>query len=211
MKLRRIVADLSGRSHHRAVGVLLAQIDAAIAGVELAAALVDGRTSPPAARAEMAEVEHTGDAQRAALVSELSAALTTPIDREDLFRLSRSVDDVLDNLRDYVRETDLYAVDVVAADRQLLDTVGEGLRSLRTAVRHIVSRPTEVTTAALVTRKRAGRVRALYQSAMAELLSGQLDTMVLKRRELLRRLDLVGLRLGECADALSDAMLKRSH
>ncbi|MEK8145676.1 hypothetical protein NKH18_43240 [Streptomyces sp. M10(2022)] len=33
----------------------------------------------------------------------------------------------------------------------------------------------------------------------------------LRRRELLRRLDVVGLRLGESAAVLSDAMLKRSH
>ena len=38
----------------------------------------------------------------------LAGVLVTPVDREDLFRLSRSIDDVLDNLRDFVREWDLY-------------------------------------------------------------------------------------------------------
>jgi hypothetical protein len=46
---------------------------------------------------------------------------------------------------------------------------------------------------------------------VASLFEQEVSTELLKRRELLRRLDVVGLRLGECADALSDAMLKRSH
>ncbi|TDU87996.1 hypothetical protein EV138_1535 [Kribbella voronezhensis] len=69
----------------------------------------------------------------------------------------------------------------------------------------------EATMTTLAVRKCAGRVRQLYQSSVADLFEQEVSTDLLKRRELLRRLDVVGLRLGECADALSDAMLKRSH
>ena len=65
--------------------------------------------------------------------------------------------------------------------------------------------------ATLAARKQAGRVRQLYQAALADLFRAELSTDTLRRRELLRRLDVIGLRLGESADALSDAMLKRSH
>ena len=57
----------------------------------------------------------------------------------------------------------------------------------------------------------AGQVRRLYQQKLAELLNEPLDNETLKRRELLRRLDVVGLRLGEAADALADGVLKRSR
>jgi hypothetical protein len=67
----------------------------------------------------------------------------------------------------------------------------------------------EAAEAALAAHKRTGRVRHLYAQGLAELLSGEVTAPVLKRRELLRRLDVVGLRLAECADALADAMLKR--
>jgi uncharacterized protein len=48
---------------------------------------------------------------------------------------------------------------------------------------------------------------------MAALLAeGQeVTTEVLRRRELLRRVDVTGLRLAEAADALSDGAVKRSH
>jgi hypothetical protein len=211
MGLRRLVDDLSGRSHHHALDALVAQLDAALDGVALAARMTGGELTPGAARAAMVDVEHRGDERRAALVAELSAALTTPIDREDLYRLSRSIDDVLDNLRDLVRETDLYEASPVVEDLAALTAVTEGLELLRAAVGHLPGDAADVITATLAVGKRAGRVRQLYQAAIADLLRGEVTTTVLKRRELLRRLDVVGLRLGECADALSDAMQKRSH
>lgn len=206
----RVVDDLTGRSHRRIVQILLAQVDAAVAGVDLARQATTGAIDSAPARNTMAQVEHAGDSQRAQLVVELSRTLTTPIDREDLFRLSRSVDDVLDNLRDYVREIDLYAVRPGPLAGDALAGLRDGLQQLRTAVSGLAGRPREVAAAALQVRKRGGRVRQLYQLAMTDLFAQKLSADLLKRRELLRRLDVVGLRLGECADALSDAMLKRS-
>ncbi|MGB9112968.1 MAG: hypothetical protein WCF24_09615 [Acidimicrobiales bacterium] len=40
-------------------------------------------------------------------------------------------------------------------------------------------------------------------------LTEEVTPEVLKRRELLRRLDIVGLRLGEATDTFSDALVKR--
>ncbi|MET7279933.1 DUF47 family protein [Kribbella sp. NPDC005582] len=211
MRIRRLYDDLTGRTHHRALEALRGQLGKAIDGVSLTARMVRGEIGPAEARAEMVDVEHDGDSLRAVLVGELSTALTTPIDREDLYRLSRSVDDVLDNLRDLVRETDLYGALPDTADSEILAAVAEGLALLQTAIGSVSRRPAEVTMTTLAVRKCAGRVRQLYQMAVAKLFEQELSTDLLKRRELLRRLDVVGLRLGECADTLSDAMLKRSH
>lgn len=211
MRFRRVLEDLSGRSQRRTVDILLAQLDVTLRGAEVATMMADGSLLPSAARAAMAEVEHQGDAQRGALVAELTAALTTPIDREDLYRLSRSVDDVLDNLRDLVRETDLYDMGGDAADLPSLTAIADGLRLLRRAAERLLDKPAEVREATLAARKQAGRLRQHYQIALAELFRGEISADTLKRRELLRRLDVIGLRLGESADALSDAMLKRSH
>ncbi|MDI1462795.1 DUF47 family protein [Catellatospora sp. KI3] len=210
MRLRRVLDDLAGRAPRRVLSIVVAQIDAALEGVALAVAVTIGELEPPLARLRIAEIEHVGDAHRGRLVAELGAALTTPIDREDLFRLSRSVDDVLDHLRDYVRETDLYGVRLDAGAVAMLEQVAIGLRELRRALDRLIERPAEAAEAALAAHKRSGRVRHLYAQALADLLSGDITAPVLKQRELLRRLDVVGLRLAECADALADAMLKRS-
>lgn len=210
-RVRRFVDDLSGRSQHRVIEALGEQIGAAVRGVELTVQMTRGEVSPSDARTLMSALEHSGDELRARLVAELATALTTPIDREDLYRLSRSVDDVLDNLRDLVRETDLYQVKPSPSDLDALNAISEGLEHLREGTRRLSRRPAEVTQSTLAARKCAGRVRQLYQSALSDLFQQALSIQLLKRRELLRRQDIIGLRLGECANALSDAMLKRSH
>lgn len=207
---RRVVDDLAGRSHHRVVVILQRQIDEAQAAVELATTVVVGTVPSVVGRARMGDIEHAGDDRRGELVVELATALTTPIDREDLFRLSRSIDDVLDNVRDYVREADLFGVPAVDGAEPALHAVGEGLALLRRALQQLTDRPPVVAELVLAARKRAGVVRRTYQEAMARLLSGEVTADVLRRRELLRRIDVVGLRLAECCDALADAMLKRS-
>lgn len=211
MGVRRVLADLTGRSQRRAVEVLIEQLAATVSGVRLAARMTAGELTPAQTRAGMVDVEHAGDALRMRLVSEISSALTTPIDREDLYRLSRSVDDVLDNVRDLVRETDLYQATPDPADTDALLAVADGLGHLRQALHDLIPSPGDVIGSVLAARKSAGRVRQHYQNSVAVLFSVELSSDVLKRRELLRRLDIVGLRLTECAATLSDAMQKRGH
>lgn len=203
--------DLRGRSARRVVDLVRGQIAVARSGAVLALATAAGETGRPEARARMAEVEHEGDAARAELVDTLRRVLATPIDREDLFRLSRSIDDVLDHLRDYVRETDLFGPGDLGFAAEPLRAVIDGLDELDGAVLKMLDDPGSVTVAVLATRKSCNRIRQLCQARLAELFSGPLRMETLRERELLARLDAVGRRLGEAADALADAMLKRSH
>ncbi|MER5621530.1 DUF47 family protein [Streptosporangium sp. NPDC002544] len=203
--------DLRGRSGRRVVGLVRSQVAVARAGAELARSTAAGEVERSAARARMAEVEHEGDEARAELVRILRRVLATPIDREDLFRLSRSIDDVLDQLRDYVRELDLFGPEDLRFAVEPLQAVIDGLDELEGAVLKMIDAPGSVTMAVLDTRKACSRVRQLYQARLAELFAEPLDMDTLRRRELLSRLDAVGRRLGEAADALADAMLKRSH
>lgn len=216
-RMGRAWDDLRGKSAARIVGLVRAQVAVARAGAVLALQAAEGRIDRAAARTRMGEIEHEGDAARAELVRALRGVLATPIDREDLYRLSRSIDDVLDHLRDYVRESDLFVPDgaatpVVQDDaRQALQAIVEGLDALDAAVAMVLDEPGGVTVAVLAARKACSRVRQHYQAGLAELFSGTFAMDVLRGRELLARLDAVGRRLGEAADALADAMLKRSH
>jgi hypothetical protein len=121
------------------------------------------------------------------------------------------VDDVLDNLRDLVRETDLFGMPGDPADLPALEAVREGLDALREAVAQLLDDPRRVQERALAARKAAGRVRREYQTAVARLFEQELTADTLRRRELLRRLDVIGLRLNAAAADLSDALLKRGH
>lgn len=210
-RVKGLVRKLAGSNEAELVASLHAQVGSALKGADLASAALTGRVSSDVARETMGEVEHEGDAFRADLITSLGHSLVTPFDREDLFRLSRSIDDVLDNLRDFVREYDLFGAPGGERFLPVLAAVSESLMCLGAAVTRIVAEPAGITRGALEAKKVGNQVRQAYQVALAELLEEPLSTDLVKARELLRRLDVVGLRLGDAADALADGAMKRSH
>ena len=210
-QLRQFVRNLTGGSDDVLVRHLLDQFDATSRGVELVRALAAGDISPAEGEGRMDALETAGDDARRALLVALRQTLAAPMDREDLNRVSRSVDDVLDNLRDLVREFRLYGF---VEEPLLRDGVGHlaaGLAKLRDATAVLMEQPEDTARHAAESKK--NDVRRSYQQAMAALLTAgdAVDTRLLRRRELLRRLDITGLRLAEAADALADGAVKRSH
>lgn len=210
-RLQRFARDLTGGNDVVLVGHLIDQLDATLQGVAIARALAGGEIDTADARAQLGKVESSGDDARRTLIAELSRTLVAPMDREDLFRLSRSVDDILDNLRDLAREFDLYDIPQEPLLADALANIEAGVLGLREAVECLVEEPGRASLRAAEAKK--NDVRASYQQAMAGLLApGQeVTTEVMRRRELLRRVDVTGLRLAEAADALSDGAVKRSH
>lgn len=207
----RFTHDMLGRSDRHLIEALIAQTRAAVAGIAIAQALSAARISTTAARDAIARVEHDGDNARAEVVAALSVSLTSPIDREDLYRLSRCIDDVLDSVRDFVREAHLYRATPDANVLPALDALEDGMMIMSRATAAILSDRRAVAPLMLAAKKAASRVRRCYQAELAALFSGALTMQVLKNRELLRRLDIAGLRLGEAADALGDALVKRGR
>jgi len=206
---------LSGRADADLISALRNQVAVAVEGAELVAALVDGTVTLEAARTRMEVVEHTGDARRAHLLTVLGSTLSPPVDREDLNRVSRSIDDVLDTLRDFVRESDLYQVADLSRYRELAAMVLVAIRTLDQAVVALSPGPPHLRDATLGARKAAGAIVRAYQYELATLLTGgipQTDVAeALKARELYRRLGDVGLRLGDAADGLADGAMKRGR
>ena len=205
--LRRLLRDFAGGTDRALADLVVAQITVAGAGAAVARAVVDGTLDAGTARIRMAEMEHEGDDLRAGLIDRLRRSVTSPIDREDLFRLSRSVDDVLDALRDFVRETHLFSVAPQPACVPVLDALAAGLSHLTEAVRLLPARPREAADRALSAKKSG--VRPAYQRAVCALLDQRLDTDLMKLTLLLGRLDVAGQQLAAAADALADGVVKR--
>lgn len=205
--MRRLARGISGAARDDLVDGLVGQLRATEQACDVALRLARGSVPASAAREEVAAVEHEGDAWRAHVVESLTRALTSYLDREDLFTYSRAVDDVLDNLRDFVREVDLYGVRPAPSWVGVLQEIRVGIRALRAATECLRRDVRRVSVAALAAKK--APVRGQYQLAMAALLAEPLTASTLRRREVLRRLDIVGLRLSEAADHLATAAIKR--
>jgi uncharacterized protein Yka (UPF0111/DUF47 family) len=210
-RIRRVVDDLSGRSYRTTLDHVVQQLDTCLLGAELARQAAAGALEIDVARVEMRDLEHLGDREKASVVGRLGTALTTPMDREDIVRLSRAIDDVLDNLRDFVRETHLYRIEGDTGVDEIFEAIVDGVAALRTGIDRLRADPQLSSSQAGRARGLSNQVRRLYLHRMAELFGGDLTMDVLTKRELFRRLDLVGQRLADAADALQDGLLKRSH
>lgn len=210
MRWSRLARELAGRSGGLYADLLAEQVKAAIDAAEvLQGAVTAGGDRALTVAADVAAIEQRGDDTRARLVQELSRALAPPLDREDLFRVSRSIDDVLDNLRDFARELQLYRPDDPAGFTPLLAATSQALGCLEAAVRCLDGSLSTVSRQAEIAKRKGNETRRLYEEALAALFARPLEMTVLRDRELLRRLDVVGLRLSEAVEALMDGVLKR--
>ncbi len=203
--------DLTRRGQAQLLANIVSQIDATMRAAALVDDVVSGELDAATAQEGLNPIAHTGEAARAELVMALSSAFVTPIDREDMFRLSRSIDDVLDNLRDFVREVRLFAPDETLSCRPLVAPVDTGLCDLRDAVLSMGHDGSLVEESVAAARSAGTAIRRGYEDAIAELFARPVTSEVLKQREMLRRLDVVGLRLSEAADVLADGWLKRGR
>ncbi|MDN5559004.1 MAG: DUF47 family protein [Ruaniaceae bacterium] len=194
-------------------GLLVHQIDVTLEGLAFALGAV---VAPPIgdaeeranARASIAEIEHEGDDARSELSRVMLSRVVTPLDREDLFRASRSIDDVLNNTRDFVREMTMWRATGGSSCENGLQEAVSSLEKLREAV--LLTDASEARNLCAAARKEAGKIRRSYQQGLKDLFAGELTMETLKTRDLLRRLDVIGLRLAEAADALLDGFIKRA-
>ncbi|HLI16586.1 MAG TPA: DUF47 family protein [Acidimicrobiales bacterium] len=210
-RLRFYVRDVAGRSGPALAAILVEHLGCALEGVQFAEEVVAGAHDRDDIEPQIRLIEQRGDELRQRLVAELSEAIVTPLDREDLFRLSRSIDDVLDNVRDFVREWRLYRPTSPRNLAAVLATLREGIEALSAGVGAIARNPASVGSSLLSAKHHANEVRRHFQREVATLFAEELSVELLKHRELLRRLDVVGLRFGEAVDVLFDALVKRGE
>jgi len=106
-----------------------------VEGAALLASLLDADGDRPAIAQRMRDIEHQADETTHEIVRRVNSTFVTPFDREDIYRLAASLDDVMD----YMEE----AVDLV-----LLYEIGE-LPSEFAAQVDVIQRATELTADAM--------------------------------------------------------------
>ncbi len=94
--------------------------------VEGGEALVEYMHKPSNRNAQaLREVEKNADEIRRILIDELNRTFVTPIDREDIFALSRALDDVLDYMYSVVNEMDILQVKPTGYLQEMADLLNE--------------------------------------------------------------------------------------
>jgi hypothetical protein len=190
---------------------LTGQLQVTARAVATASALAERRLTHDAAHAELTDMEHAGDSLRESLVTTLSRSLVTPIDREDIFRLSRSVDSILDSMRDYVRLQALLRPGDSFDPLPVLVEISAAVSELTLAVSSLeAGGGRKLTVRALAARKAAGRARRAFQYELARSCEFETSgTELVKWQALGFELVNAVEHIRQSSDALVDGAIKR--
>ena len=161
---------------------------------------------------QVTELEGEEDDLRRILIAQLNRTFVTPIDREDIFALSRAIDDVLDYANTTVDEMTLLQVEPNDYVRRMVSVLRDAAEELYRAVKHLKKHPTVANDHALRAKALENRAESIYREALSQLFSLAADVngivYVLKMREVYRHLSNAADRGDEAADIITDIVVK---
>lgn len=156
-------------------------------------ALIDYMQKPSKKNAaRVRALEKEADEVRRILIDELNRTFVTPIDREDLFALSRAIDDVLDYAYSTTNEMEILNVmpnDYLRAMAELLHNSAE---EINLAMERLEHHPNVAGDHAVRVKSIENRMETLYAEALAHLFDEPKDLKdvitMLKLREIYRHM-----------------------
>jgi len=149
------------------LALLVAQGEVSVAGMAAFDAWSHG--GGPDAAASVRSAQHTAYHARRELLAALQAALSSPVDQEDLYVLSERVDRILNRARSAVREAEVlgWTPDKYAAD--MSEQLAHGTGTLVKGLQVVIKDPEESGRRADAASATVHQVERDYREAMAQL------------------------------------------
>lgn len=156
--------------------------------------------------------EKEADEVRRILIYELNKTFITPIDREDIFALSRTIDDIIDYAYSTVTEMEILKVRPTSYMQRMASLLRDATYELLLAVDRLEQHPGVASEHAQRAKALENRVEAVYREALADLFTGAEDIKhvmkMLKSREVYRHLSNAADRGDEAANVIADIVVK---
>ena len=158
------------------------------------------------------EKEKQADEVRRILIDELNRSFVTPIDREDIFALSRAIDDVIDYAYSTVDEMEILRVEPTPFMRRIASLLRDAAYELFQAVSRLEGHAGVAGEHAQRAKALENRVESVYREALADLFSDPKDVAdvarMLKQREVYRHLSNAADMGDEAANVIGDIVVK---
>jgi len=155
-------------------------------------------------------IEREADELRRILIQELDQTFITPIDREDIFALSRAIDDVVDYANTTVDEMEIYEVKGDVHIKEMVNILRKATRELNDAVKILKDYPKIASEHAVKTKAYENQIEKAYHMALADLFKGTDTVYMLKMREIYRHLSNAADRGDEAANIISSIVMKHT-
>lgn len=164
-----------------------------------------------AAAGRLRAAEHKADKQKRELRGALTEAFSTPLEPEDIFELSRGLDEILNGAKNIAGEAEAMHSPPDAATVEMSEELVKGTRQLATAFDLFASDDRDgATKTADRAVKDQRHLQHTYREAMSALIENPDPREVAARREIYRRLARTGDELVRVAERVWYSVLKET-
>jgi predicted phosphate transport protein (TIGR00153 family) len=204
------IRDFFRRGQDSFLRLIAEQATKTLEGMEALEEYMRNNSREAAERVMQAEKE--ADELRRILVDELNRTFVTPIDREDIFTLSRAVDDILDYGDSTVEEMTILDISPNKHLHRMASLLRDAANEIHLATLRLKDHPSVAYEHAMRAKALENRMETIYREALADLFSGPADceriVRMLKLRELYRHLSNSADRGDEAANVITDIVVK---
>jgi uncharacterized protein Yka (UPF0111/DUF47 family) len=209
-KTKARVQQLFQRKPNRFLMRLLEQSEIVVQGTQ---ALQDYMVKPSKKNAALVrDLEKQADEIRRIMIDELNRTFVTPIDREDLFGLSRAIDDILDFAYSTTNEMDILNVEPNPYLVQMAELLHNGAEEIHLAMERLEHHPGVADTHAVRVKAIENRMDTLYAEALAHLFDDPRSlkdvVAMLKLREIYRHMYHAVGATDQAANYVNDIVMK---
>lgn len=180
-----------------------------VIGARLLAELISDGADRDAIAEKMRACEHAGDERTHAIMRRLNESFVTPFDREDIYRLASSLDDVMDSMEAAVDLIGLYqlnelpkgVIDQVEVLERAAELTAEAMPRLR-AMKDLTRYWIEIN-------QLENQADRIYRKLLAKLFSGEYDALtVLKLKDVIEELETAADAFEHVANTVETIVVK---
>ncbi|HUV28411.1 MAG TPA: DUF47 family protein [Anaerolineales bacterium] len=198
------------KKSNRFLELLIQQAEFTVKGLE---ALKLYMQQPDIAIAEqVSKIESEEDEVRRILIDELNRTFVTPFDREDIFTLSLTIDDILDYAEETIDRMATLNVEPNQFLERMVSLLTDAAVEIQRGVSEIVDHPNVANDHAVRAKALENQVEKVYREALADLFSDPQDLNdvmeILKLREIYRHLSNAADRGDQAANVIGDIVVK---
>ena len=201
----------SRKKTNRFIELLIKQAEYSVMGMQKLLEYVKEPSETLAAA--VTQLEKEADEVRRILIDELNKTFVTPIDREDIFALSLTIDDVLDYADTTVEEMHMLGVQPNAFMERMVSLLTDAAREIYLGVQRLEDHPNVANDHAVRAKALENRMETVYREAIADLFAMPRDidhvVEMLKLREIYRHLSNAADRGDAAANVIGDIVVKK--
>lgn len=198
------------RKQDRFVELLVQQAEYTVLGMEVLKDYV-AQPSPELAN-KVNTIESEADEVRRILIDELNRTFATPFDREDIFTMSLTIDDMLDYAESTVDGMEILNIKSNTYIERMVSLLHDAAVEVHRAILRIQDHPNVANDHAVRAKALENRVESVYREALADLFrepKNLNDVMrIMKLREIYRHLSNAADRGDQAANAIGDVVVK---